>query len=305
VSAKRFIAIPISFAVEASEFVNRRRRARETCLADAQVPVQSDRSHESCSEFPRGDSTPRSRGAVATYFDRCSPSRTPGERRAHRARLAIRLLVIAVAPTVIVFGPSLRVATASTPRVPKTIVKPSVGIVGDSITWLAQIQIAKVLDPGYDVAVAARPGMTTHQQLGALQFLVGPSSHRTNDILVELGTNDAIQQATDTTWARDFSDVLALTSRTRCVILVTVNLNAVYYGKSDRAVLINALIAAATRSHRNIHELNWAKLVRIDGNEKRFLNSTDGIHPNVAGVAWLTGLYRRALQRDCPVPDAS
>jgi hypothetical protein len=213
------------------------------------------------------------------------------------------LLVIAVAPTVIVFGP--RVATASTPRPPKAIVKPSVGIVGDSITWLAQIQIAKVLDPRYDVAVAARPGMTTHEQLGALQFLVGPSSHRTNDILVELGTNDAIQQATDTTWARDFSDVLALTSRTRCVILVTVNLKADYYGMSDRAVQINALIAAATRSHKNIHELDWAKLVRIDGNEKRFLNSTDGIHPNVAGVAWLTGLYSQALQRDCPVPDAS
>ncbi len=136
--------------------MNRRGRAREGCHADTQVPVQSDRSHEGCSEFPRGDSTPRSSGAVVTNFDRRSPSRTPGDRRAHRARHAIVLLVIAVAPTVIVLGPSPRVATASTSRLPTTIVKPSVGIVGDSITWLAQIQIAKVLDPHYDVAVAAR-----------------------------------------------------------------------------------------------------------------------------------------------------
>ncbi len=146
--------------------------------------------------------------------------------------------------------------------------------------------------------------MTTHEQLGALEFLAGPSSHRTDDIIVELGTNDAIQQATDTTWAQDFSDVLALTSRTRCIILVTVNLKADYYGMSNRAVQINTLITAATRAQRNIHELDWATLVATDGNQKRFLNSTDGIHPNVAGVAWLTALYNQALQRDCPVPDA-
>jgi len=171
----------------------------------------------------------------------------------------------------------------------------TVGVVGDSITFIAGTDISGSLGHGYKADVQAGIGRRTDQMLPTLQAVVRRHPYA---VVVNLGTNDARQAESHPNWRTAFDKMVAILTPTRCSILTTISTGlGGEPGSASVASGINASIAAAAAAHRNFHIVDWNAAVH--GPDGARLLVSDHVHPSPAGQLVLASLVRNALNHNC------
>jgi len=175
--------------------------------------------------------------------------------------------------------------------------KPSVVFDGDSITVLATPAIHQLLDPSYDVDVLAVIGIRISQSLPALESVL---RFHPDAVVVNLGTNDALQGGVHPDWVSSWDKLIRITRNTPCVVLTTVNPAADALSHRPIATRINADIRAlAARDPKKYKVADWSRfLSRHVSNQRTYLRAEPIlIHPTPAGAVKLATLDQNALAK--------
>jgi lysophospholipase L1-like esterase len=171
----------------------------------------------------------------------------------------------------------------------------TVPVVGDSITFFAGRDISGALNGAYHADVRGEIGKRIDEVLPTLQAAIRRSPFA---VVVNLGTNDALQARTHPEWRSGFERMIAALSPTRCVLLTTISTRLA--GPSavrEVASAINDAIGAAVTAHPNMHIVDWNGA--LHGPDGAGLLLPDRTHPSAAGQLTLAKLVRGALDRDC------
>lgn len=183
---------------------------------------------------------------------------------------------------------------------------PRVAVLGDSITALSASPIETTLAPDYAWNVDGQSGYTIAQSEPQLQAMLTDPQGSPQDVITELGTNDAIEYPTlGNAWQASLTAESNALASTPCVIWVNVstyselNLPA---GTPYVASEIDVAIAKLVAQHPNFHLLDWNAWVDQGTNYSSYIVPSAfglGIHPNVAGEQQIADLYQYALSQDC------
>jgi len=86
-----------------------------------------------------------------------------------------------------------------------------VGIFGDSITYDSASAIESTLGPYYAYVLNGTPGDTIAEETPAVGAAMANDVPPPNDVILNLGTNDAIQTGVgnNTNWQRSFANLLS------------------------------------------------------------------------------------------------
>jgi hypothetical protein len=169
-------------------------------------------------------------------------------------------------------------------------------VVGDSIVFVSQPSLEAMLRPRAAYMISGQIGWTIGQQQPAIFTDLYNPEGPARDWIVNLGTNDAIQD--DTAWRSAYDAMVAQLVGQPCVLLTTVSTEADTVGHDTIAAQINAAEAATAAAHGNVHVVDWSGLVHVDSHLGQWL-LPDRIHPNRAGQEALAAMYGRALDRFC------
>ncbi len=170
---------------------------------------------------------------------------------------------------------------------------PRVLVVGDSITVLSASAIQKALDQQVRLRIEAKFGQRTDQMLGRLESGITDPEGRPAAIIVNLGTNDALQQHPDP--AKNFLRIATKADSAPCLVLTTVNVRK--DPKAQRVVdIVNNTLGAFAFTHPNVRIADWKRVVQAHPD---YLLPGDQVHPNAQGQTALAQLYVQAL-RSCP-----
>jgi lysophospholipase L1-like esterase len=211
------------------------------------------------------------------------------ERSLCSSRRRRRGLLAAVVGAVLLVPAGIEVAGMATRRP-----KPTVAVVGDSITVLAGHDISAALSHGYRSDVKAQLGKRIDQMLPALAEAL--RSHPFG-VVVNLGTNDAMQSDTHPDWRSGFARMVALVAPGRCVVLTTISTLLPGSARRTVAAQINGAIAGAVSSHQNFHVVDWNAAVR--GENGGSLLAPDRVHPSRIGQLTLAARSRAVVDDDC------
>ncbi len=175
--------------------------------------------------------------------------------------------------------------------------KPSLVVVGDSITVLATPAIHQLLDPSYDVEVLAVDGIRIDQSLPALESALRSHPH----VVVEnLGTNDALQGGAHSNWVSSWDKLIRITRTTPCVVLTTINPAADGLRHRPIATRINADIRAlAAQNPKKYKVADWSRFLsrHVSNLSTYLLPEPILIHPTPAGAVKLAALDQSALAK--------
>lgn len=169
-----------------------------------------------------------------------------------------------------------------------------VSVIGDSITFSAGRDIAAAIQGEYHPDVHGEIGRRIDEMLPQLRAAV---DKRPFAVVVNLGTNDALQATSHPDWRTGFTRMVETLSGTRCAIVTTIS--TIFGDQSSRSVAtgINAAIVTAVGNHSNLHVIDWdAAVHRADG---ATLLTDDRVHPSAAGQLTLANLIRTTVDRDC------
>lgn len=172
-----------------------------------------------------------------------------------------------------------------------------VAVVGDSITVQAEPDTEQVLAQHYRVLVNAMFGLRIDQQLGTIKGLLHNSVGPPDRLVINLGTNDALQN--NPAALQNLALAMTLVAHVKCVVWVTINLHADVRGDSVVAQQINDTIGSAAATHANFRVLDWNALIHQGNNAATWIDPHDGIHLTGAGAYALSLEYLRAV-RSCP-----
>lgn len=173
---------------------------------------------------------------------------------------------------------------------------PRTGIVGDSIIVVSKPDIEANIAPNYAYQVQANNGYTIVQGEGELNTIDTDPEGPPVDLVVNVGTNDAVQQ--NPNWQTDWNNLIAEADQAGCVILTTLRPILDYQKSIPIADDINADIARLAQSDPHVHELDWSTF--SDDNPQDI--SPDGVHPNAQGQDALASMVSWALHQDCGDP---
>lgn len=171
--------------------------------------------------------------------------------------------------------------------------KPDVVVVGDSITYLSTPQIEHTLGTKYHIDVQAVRGKRIVQMLPALRTAMKghPSA-----VIENLGTNDAIRARSGYDWRKYWSELIAITQNTPCVVLTTISSAADVYGAGTVGTAINADIASlVAKDPQKYKEVDWNGFLHSRGSGYRTYLSGDLIHPLPAGRQAIATMDKQAL----------
>ena len=171
---------------------------------------------------------------------------------------------------------------------------PVVAVVGDSITVLSGPGVEAELS-GYALYIRAVDGKRIDQMIPALQAEL---QRDPKGVVINLGTNDAIQARTHPDWLTGFDALWDLVRSRTCVVYVTVSTNADYLGRHAVAADIDAAIRQLAAQHRNVKIVDWNAAVHEDPSLLASRNPpADHIHPYTSRAwRWLGTHYRSALE---------
>jgi hypothetical protein len=175
--------------------------------------------------------------------------------------------------------------------------KPTVVLVGDSITVLATSAIQNLLDPRYHVEVVAKDGIRINQSFPAL---ISALRSRPSAVVENLGTNDALQAGAGYDWGPSWHKLILILKSTPCVVLTTINPVTDAYSHRPVATRINADIMALTaRSPTKYKVADWSGFLRRHVTSQRIYLRPDPIliHPSQAGALKIAALDQDALTK--------
>lgn len=173
---------------------------------------------------------------------------------------------------------------------------PHVAVVGDSMTTLDHGEITSVLDPPYAVDFYYQNGMRIDQMLPRLRDGLaarGPGV----PVIVNLGTNDALQGGRNADPQRSWDRLLSITKDTPCVVLTTVNSIAdAIAGGNVASALNERMTALAAADPGKYKVVDWNRFLASLGDRQRATYlQVDLIHETTDGAWWLADAYRSAL----------
>jgi len=171
-----------------------------------------------------------------------------------------------------------------------------VAVVGDSITALGEPVLEAQLGPDHDLTVDGDFGARIADRLPAIEDV---AAGEPDQVIVNLGTNDAVSGNPVDRVALAIEEVLSTLDDVECVHVVTVADDLSDRGTSvaRQAALVNDILVEAAGRHPNAHVVDWgaaqgAAAVRRD--DPMALLS-DGIHPDAEGQEVLAEAYARAV----------
>jgi hypothetical protein len=181
---------------------------------------------------------------------------------------------------------------------------PTVGLVGDSITVLADEtwgSFDRGLVDAFYIDVRARSSQRIDQMQPGLDELLASRQGAPTNVVINLGTNDMMQNFSN--WEQSFDVMWASVADRPCVVYVTVR------EVSDRPIgtEINAKIRQMEAAHPNVRVYDWnADVIALSDAyladpETVAPPMFDPVHPTSAGTDAMTGGIRRALE-SCPAP---
>lgn len=170
---------------------------------------------------------------------------------------------------------------------------PRVLVVGDSITAMSNGNIQQALGNKVRLRFEAQWGKRSDEMRGRLEAGLDDSAGRPAAVIMNLGTNDALQHRPSA--VTDYQRTFAKAQRVGCVVLVTVNV------RNDPAAAvvateIDSAIGRLAADRPNVRVADWKALV--DANPG-LLRDGDEVHPGPNGALVLADLYQRTL-RSCP-----
>jgi hypothetical protein len=171
--------------------------------------------------------------------------------------------------------------------------EPVVTVVGDSITVYSAPGVEAELS-GYALYIRAVDGKRIDQMLPVVR---ADLVRKPDAVVINLGTNDAIQARMHPDWLAGFNALWDLVRSRRCVVFVTVSTNADDLGGGTVAADIDHTLRQLSVQHRNVRLVDWNRAVHEDPS---LLASkyppADHIHPySLRAWRWLGNQYRSAL----------
>ncbi len=165
-----------------------------------------------------------------------------------------------------------------------------VTVIGDSLTVRATTQIRAAFR-GDRISINGENGKRADELVAALKH------HLPADVvIVNVGTNDAIQARTHPDWRSGFDEIVSLVENVPCVVFATVSTIVGSAEHSTVAAQINAEIRNLARSRSNVRVVDWNAAVH--GPDAKNYLDFDGIHETPAGAEWFADQYARAI-RSC------
>lgn len=167
-----------------------------------------------------------------------------------------------------------------------------VAVIGDSITFFAGHDISRSLPRPYHADIHAGIGRRIDEMLPDLAKAI--QAHPAA-VVVNLGTNDALQVSTHPDWQSGFARMISAVTRTKCAIIMTIS--TVLPGPSvirRVAANIDREISAAVAVHPNLHIADWK--TSINASNGASLLMPDKVHPSAAGQLTLAALVGSALK---------
>lgn len=173
--------------------------------------------------------------------------------------------------------------------------RPTVAIVGDSITEWGQDVLLDELSGRWELDVDGRSGFTIAEQHPAAVALAEAAP---SQMIVNLGTNDVLRHRSTEQVAADLQALLADLGGIACVHVVTVA-DTLAFGGYDYAPEVTEANQAITRlaAASGAGVIDWAgEVTRFEtGSEPGGSLLFDTVHPNEAGQRRLAALYDDAL----------
>jgi hypothetical protein len=181
---------------------------------------------------------------------------------------------------------------------------PRVGILGDSITWLSQSNLASSISPDFSYDIQSYPGATMADMFPELEDLLNEPQGAPQDLIINLGTNDVHLFDTNAdAWQASLYYESVVSQATSCVIFVNVSTYADgFVNGQPIAEAINAAIDQSVAVNPNFHLLDWNAFVHTGDNYETYIDPGTLVHPNALGEGELADLYLQALQQDCGDP---
>jgi lysophospholipase L1-like esterase len=180
--------------------------------------------------------------------------------------------------------------------------RPTVAIVGDSITERGESALRKTLSDDWRLSIDGRSGYTVAEQIPAARAL---GEQAPTQVIVNLGTNDVMKGHDLSQSAADLAEVVAAFPAATCIHLVTVNEGIELGGRSfaDRSAELNRSIAELAAADPRIDVVDWSAAVAAyeAGDQADGPILTDTVHPSPRGQLALAARYAEALA-SCPAP---
>lgn len=171
--------------------------------------------------------------------------------------------------------------------------RPKVLIIGDSMIGVTSEELDATLGPTYAIDVVARDGERIDQLIPRLEKQLADAQDEAEIVIVNAGTNDAIQA--HPSWESSFDAMLSLIEHHRCVVYVTIeDVLDLRPSANGTAAAINARIRREATSRPNVRVADWDAV--IDAHPEYLI---DGIHPYYDGQQVLADLIRDTLLT-CP-----
>ncbi len=163
-----------------------------------------------------------------------------------------------------------------------------VTVVGDSLTVLATPKIRSALH-GVRLSIYAHNGNRADQLVDGLR-----ADLPADVVIVNVGTNDAIQARTHPDWLTGFNEIVSLVEHVPCAVFVTISTLVDSIGHGSVAAQIDAKIQNLAQTDSNVRVIDWnAAAHGPDG--KNYVN-LDGIHETPeAGSQWFADQYAAAV----------
>lgn len=167
-----------------------------------------------------------------------------------------------------------------------------VGVIGDSITSMSEEPLRKGLASTYDLQISAQFGARSDEMLQRVKTV---ASSNPAQAIINLGTNDALQQRPVDQTRASLDEMVTYFSSADCVFLVEIN-EAITDNGTPRAVearAINDQIRDIDHDVDNVHVIGWNKELAENGGSGDL--TFDTVHLTAKGVALLVETYQRAL----------
>jgi lysophospholipase L1-like esterase len=215
-----------------------------------------------------------------------------GPRRTGLVAVAFGLVSAAILGGVVVWAS--RSSTADTDG------RPTVAIVGDSITDQGESVLTSDLSEEWRLRIEGASGSTIAEQLKAADALGGRDPQQ---VIVNLGTNDVMNGDDLDQSAAALRQIVAAFPHAACIHLVTINQGIVLGGVSfaPRSAQLNRAMTEIAADDPRVEVLDWSRVVgaddAVDHSEGPLLRDT--VHPTTSGQHVLARMYAEALT-GCP-----
>jgi lysophospholipase L1-like esterase len=162
-------------------------------------------------------------------------------------------------------------------------------ILGDSITAITGKDLAKDLEPAYDVTLRAKFGATVQEMM---PYAKEVAPQKPDQVVIDLGSNDALGQKPIQETSQQLHELVGLFPDAECIELVNIN-TKMRHGNQSRtkeAQAINKVLEDIAAADGRISIVDWDSKVSDDLVD-------DTVHPNKKGQEVLAQLMDDALGR--------